>query len=495
MNNYYQPLNLNPEIYIGQFILTKNCDSIPESWNRYEKSPWILGVLRLPVLVIENEIEQRIGWCIGYPLNHKDPWAEKIVLRSQDSKSIDMDAVESFYEHTGGRYILVLLTEKEEKVFLDPAGSLGAVFSTTESTVASTPTLMNRAHVWDKELIKTLNMPDSGLWFPSGLTPKKGVRRLLPNHCLDLNDWCVNRHWPKYSAYLAAKEDPQRCVSTIISCLKKSIDIITKHHPVQLSLTAGMDSRMLLACARENLHRAVFFTFADKKEPIDMHIASMLARRFGLNHAFLPVQNASEEEMLRWLFITGHSASGNIWKMHKGLQGYDRKRVLLPGMGGEVGRSYYWRDGDREDMPLFAEKLLLRCGLPRQARILRDTELWLAELSGFNAFMILDLFYVEQRLGCWAAPLHYCNTISLFELSPFNHRRIFRSMMRLPYEYRRRKELAYDICRDSWPELLELPFNEFTGFKNYVYKTTKYITKTRRSSVNIAKRFVNKFVK
>jgi hypothetical protein len=156
------------------------------------------------------------------------------------------------------------------------------------------------------------------------------------------------------------------------------------------------------------------------------------------------------------------------------MQKLERNKVLLHGIAGEVGRSFYWLPTDYEGMKLSATEILFRANFPFHQAVLRETEKWLTELSGFNAFAILDLFYIEQRLGCWAAPQHYGNQTSMFELSPFNHRRIFSCMMRLPYEYRRQQELSNDICRDLWPELLDLPFNEFTGAKKYAHEAKNY---------------------
>src|SRR5262245_10791334 len=118
-----------------------------------------------------------MGWCVGYPITGEQKSERIITLRSLERNSIDMLAIENFYEHTGGKYILILLTRDEQSLFLDPYGSLATVFSTTEPIIASTPTLLSNEHEWNDELIKALNMSESGLWFPSGLTPKKGVRR------------------------------------------------------------------------------------------------------------------------------------------------------------------------------------------------------------------------------------------------------------------------------------------------------------------------------
>lgn len=490
MDFYYDRVTLSPDNYPGQFILTKNRDFIPQGWSQVNVGQWYLGVLGLPVLDVETTSEHRIGWCVGYPITGEQKSECIITLRSLERNRIDMLAIENFYEHTGGKYILILLTRDEQSLFLDPYGSLAAVFSTTEPVIASTPTLLPE-HEWNEELIKALKMPKSGLWFPSGLTPKKGVRRLLPNHCLNLDNWSVHRHWPTSKADVTVEHDEdaaERNVDTIASSIKSSIGIVAAHYPLQLSLTAGRDSRMLLACTRDALQCASFFTFAEKNETVDTHIALRLATRFNLNHVFIPVQDASEAEMRHWLYLTGHSVSGAIWKMHKSLQGLDRNRVLLPGMGGEVGRSFYWRQSDEEDTVLSPKDLLERCGLPQDGEILLETSSWLSELSSFNALSILDLFYIEQRLGCWAAPQHYGNIVSLFEFSPFNHRKIFRSMMKLPYEYRRRQELAQDICLDSWSDLLMLPFNEFTGIKKYTGGIRNLAYRTLSPSYRVIKK-------
>ena len=495
MDRYYQPIPLDPHTFAGQFMLTKDAHRIPDGWQRQEQAPWILGTLKLPVMTVENLGHQVMGWCIGHPVHLDGSWPDKVTLRCQDHQSIDMAAVENFYEHTAGRYALVLLTQDAEKLFLDPYGSLSAVYSLKEPTVASTPTLLRADHAWDREMITVLNMPESGRWFPSGLTSRQMVRRLLPNHCLDLKAWRVSRHWPASNADLAVKENPQEGVSTIIASLQKTIGAITQKFPLQLPLTAGRDSRMVLACSREFLEQTTFHTFTEKKETVDMYIAARLAQRLNLNHAFIPFRDASDTEMRQWLYITGHCVSGFIWKTHKSLSALDPNRVLLNGMAGELGKGFYWRREDREQMRLSAKELVARFGLPSHARIVGEAGQWLAGVSSLNAFNILDLGYLEQRLACWAAPQHYGNQFAAFEVSPFNQRQIVRATMRFPYAYRRRKGLSRDICGTLWPELLELPFNEFLGIRNYIHKARKHLSKTTKSSVSTVKRGIKRLLR
>ena len=469
LNKFYQPLDIDKTDFAYQFLLSKELDLIPEGWDRYEKGEWLLGASGLPILDIENAAGKDIGWCVGYPVHHKDPWTKKIVIDCQDSEFIDMIGVEKFYLDNGGRYVLVLLTQKEEKVFLDPIGSLAAVFSTSEPTVASTPTLLGDRYDWDEELILSLNMPESDLWFPSGLTPKKKVRRLLPNHYLDLNDWQVIRHWPCAASDIDVKQDIDETLSVITSCLTKTIGNIAKHYPIQSSLTAGKDTRMVLACARDYLSDAIFITFS-RGYGTDMHIASKLAKKFSLRHYFLPFKPATEDEMIHWQYLTGHAVGGGIWKIHKLLESYDPQRVMLNGVAGEAGRAIGWNKHDFNellDAEISTTELLKKYNLPCAERIVEETDKWLSGLSGYSRLRILDLFYLEQKKGCWSSPMFYANTFSKFEISPFNHRRIFHAFMKLPGEYRFRGQLPLDICLRQWPELMEFPFNEFTGLKKY----------------------------
>jgi hypothetical protein len=462
INDYYQ--NPPPDLsnLLGQFVLAEDVKNIPAGWRYYSEATgrWHLGVHELPVLNIKDEDGIFIGWCIGYPI-----WQERkpeIIWNQANIKEV----VDAFYEKTGGRWLLILMAKNEKKLFLDPYGSLSTVYSESERVIASTPLLLPNHHQWHSELINALNMPVSDHWFPSGLTAKKGVRRLLPNHYFNLSAWTEQRHWPELESDASVDIEVEDNLNTIISTLSSTISHTARDHQLQFSLTAGRDSRMILACSKGVWDQSKFFTFSDPdSESVDMHIARKFRQNFHLNHSFIPIQLANQEKMIDWLYTTGHAVSGGIWKIHESLNSLDQHRVLMPGMGGEVGRSFYWRPDDRPDTKLTAQDLLQRASLPQNEELITETNKWLSELEGYTAFTILDLFYIEQRLGCWAAPQAYGNKTSLFEFSPFNHRKIFRSMIKLPYEYRRQQLLANDVCLYASNDLLKVPFNQFISTK------------------------------
>jgi hypothetical protein len=147
------------------------------------------------------------------------------------------------------------------------------------------------------------------------------------------------------------------------------------------------------------------------------------------------------------------------------MRGLDPGRVLLPGTAGEVGRAHGYRPGDPETGPVAPDVLLRRLRVPLHRTFLEGAEEWLAGVPDLPFNSVVDLGYIEQRLSCWAGPGHYGNRTSLFELSPFSGRWLFRRMFELPLSWRLGEGLPTAVFRQRWPELLDLPFNRFTGVR------------------------------
>jgi hypothetical protein len=121
------------------------------------------------------------------------------------------------------------------------------------------------------------------------------------------------------------------------------------------------------------------------------------------------------------------------------------------GHGGEIGRGYYYRRGDAADMALNANTLLRRLGVQPHSDLVEAGSRWLESLRGYDAFVKLDLLYVENRFGCWAAPQRFTNTTSAYSFTPFNYRPLVHSFMRLPHYYRWRDRLPRDLMRLPGP--------------------------------------------
>lgn len=445
----------------GQFVLSEDGDRIPAGWVTHHGSGWTLGTLDLPVLQVLDRNGAPIGWCVGHPVLDGVLAGGPVVLETDDRTGVDWPAVEALHRRLAGRFLLVLLPSDEPTVVLDAYGSLAAVHSADRRTVASVPALIGGEP--DTRLAEVTGFPHRSTWLPFGLTLTLGTRRLQADHALDLRSWRTTRHWLPPEPGTA---DGDEVAAVVHDRVRRTIGAVAAVAPLTLSLTGGRDSRLLLACAREVLPEAVFFTLVHPgSETVDTHLATRLAGRYGLEHVLLPVRTTRPEERDEWLTVTGHAVGGELWQAHETLRQLDPGRVLLPGTAGEVGRAHTYRPGDPDNGPVAPETLLRRLRLPALPVYLEHAAGWLAELPDLPYSTVLELAYVEQRLSCWAGPGHYGNRTSRFELSPFASRTLFEAMLSLPLEHRWSERLGDDVLSRAWPELRGLPFNEFTGLR------------------------------
>src|SRR5262249_55223827 len=148
------------------------------------------------------------------------------------------------------------------------------------------------------------------------------------------------RHWP-VDLY-EGRSSFEANVRAIAERLALTISAITATHPTTLLLTAGSDSRVLLACARPVMHRLDYLTSAiDDAARWDAKIARRISHRLKLNHAVLSFLPPTDDERRQWLASTGYSIGGRVSHGFKTIAEAVAGRVVVLGLAGEVGRAYY----------------------------------------------------------------------------------------------------------------------------------------------------------
>jgi hypothetical protein len=145
-------------------------------------------------------------------------------------------------------------------------------------------------------------------------------------------------------------------------------------------------------------------------------------------------------------------------KLFTTLQQCDSTRIFLSGLCGEIGRAYYWKEAAIAGSAS-PELLVRRLKLPQHNLFIEAAQSWLQTVPLSRLPDILDLMYIEQRLGCWAGPSHYGHAGNVRNV-PLSDRRIIEAMLQLPATYRCTGQVAADVIRVLWPDLLSVPFNQ-----------------------------------
>ncbi len=451
-----------------QFIVCRDGRHVPPGWSTQAIRGWHLGHHpSLPVTVLSAG-GAPAGWMLGYAISEAGVLlgSETVALPAAMGDDPAPEPFERWVFSHGGRFAAVLLSEGASQVYIDPIGSLSLVYCPSLEAVASTVTVIPREGDTGEltDLVRVVGIPESSM-FPLQYTPRKNVWRLVPNHVLDLRQWSATRHWPKTE--IPQVDDVTGAVDEVVDRVRLHLKALLAKRPMLLRLTAGLDSRMLLACARPWIDRIKTFTaeheWSDEHSWLDCSTATLLARDLGFPYMRLPHCRPRQEHLDEWLMRTGWNCGEE-----RGWRAATTFKQLPPGhsdliaLVGEVARGFYWQSDDTERTVIDVDRLArpFRAGQHPLGRAAIAS--WLDAVPSPDPFLTLDLFFMEQRLGCWAGLFPYAyGDQGRFQIFPILHRRIIEAMLALPpLKIRGTELLAHRVMEREWPELLRHPFNE-----------------------------------
>jgi len=453
-----------------QFLVCRDLGRVPDGWMVHTIGDWHLGYHpTLPVTTLTVG-DRPVGWMLGYPIDSQGR------LLGNERLPLPMAAAEVesrfetwVYDH-GGRFVALLIVSDEPRVYIDPIGSLSLVYCPSLEAVGSTVTVIPREGDTGEltDLVRVVGIPRSSM-YPLQYTPRKNVWRLVPNHTLHLNSWQVHRHWPMVS--IPQVHDLSEATSELITRVRTHTRALLDGGPVLMRLTAGLDSRTLLACVRPWIDKITVFTAEHEKHDehswLDCSTAEILARRLALkDYRRLLHQPARQEHLEEWLVRTGWNCGEERgWRAVTTYKQLPPQCADLIALVGEVARGFFWRPEDDDKTIITVERLASRFAAGRTPEGLAAIAAWLENVPTRDPFLILDLFFMEQRLGGWAGlfPYGYADA-GRFHIFPMLHRRVIETMLALPpRSLRGTDQLARRVMQQEWPELLEYPFNRAQG--------------------------------
>jgi hypothetical protein len=482
----------NAEQLIGQFILSYAVNRTPEGWPSCRTGDWFLGKHpSLPVIRLAVDGGRLLGWLLGYPISSKgellSDHAELLVPAYIEDST---EAIEHFIYSFGGRFAAVFLETNRPRFYLDACGSLSAVYCASQQIVASTPNLIpyDQQTLDRVDLISAMGIPYIRSKYPVGLTPRYSVERILPNHYLDLSNWQQKRHWPLSPLTKITPIDEG--LTEIATIVKRNISAVVSKYPTQLHLTAGQDSRMLLACSKNLAKKLELITarIPDDTAIIDCDIAHKIADKFQLSHSTLLYKEAKTDDLNEWLFRIGCAAGEpRGWQSATTFKQLENGHAKLYGVLGELARGPLWLSSDSATSRVTPERLIETCMAPVTDSTLSRVRNWLKQVPASDTFNLLDLFYIEQHKGCHSGIWPYSECDAGFAIFPLCHRGVIERMLTLPINYRRSGSLMKDIIAREWRQLLELPINRPVGSLRFLMAAEKKMKVIRKNRARIVK--------
>src|SRR5262249_25580810 len=89
---------------------------------------------------------------------------------------------------------------------------------------------------------------DREYWWPAPLSGFTGVRRLLPNHSLSISSGEIRRYWPKTPLPTITVE---QCAADVSPMLSNELKAAALRQPLAITVTAGLDTRVVLAASKD----------------------------------------------------------------------------------------------------------------------------------------------------------------------------------------------------------------------------------------------------
>ena len=462
----------------GQYVIGPADRVLPDGFERIDLGRFAVGAAAgLPHVPIQDRSGAVRGVVLGWLADPQRQVMETDRLEIHgDRIRLDWSDVEAALYRFAGSWIAVLVDPKPDpsasasaagvasaRVYLDADGTLPLVVDPETGAAASSAGLLfgrdRYVADFDDELYRHLDVRREG-WFTAGLTAHRSLRRVLCNHYLDLDAGRSVRHWP--TAPVGTTDDPVAATAALMAHTAGVVSAVQRSHRPVSSLTAGNETRFLLASCHDSIDDLAFFTIAPERgASLDVHTAVAMASRFGLDHRVLSTVHATAAEEAEWLYLGGHCVSGPNPVAHPTLRGLSDRDVLLTGLGGEIGRAFLWRKTDAADTPIDAAGINSRLGLPPHDRVIAAIDEWMTTLPDGDSHFLLDMAYLELRMSAWAYANPFGSGKEILHIAPMIGRASYDLMLSLPEEWKRNTRFIASSMTQGWPELAEFPINRW----------------------------------
>ena len=409
-----------------------------------------------------------VGRCYDLALSTGDP--QTIGLNLLQALAEGTAAFNQAVYNLAGRFVLVVRTPDGIFLETDATGMKAGYYSPEGGIVASHSRLAaTLAGTTDPSPF------GGGGWFgrtkaftyPGRCTEYAAVRILTPNTRLSVESGDIERVYPHKEA-LSLRAD--EAAAQILPLMREQLSWLTTIGQPQISLTAGLDSRVTLAASRPYSDACLYFSYATAKGSSiqttreDLEFASRIAVDRGLRHQQVEAPEGIPVE------IEGIMAK-NSKRVHARSVAYAYRNQLpsdaihVRSNIYEIGRAYY-QHGSQRELPLLTTErmaqLLAKKGEQMADDVVAAFDDWVETVSfdcvpdGYDPH---DLYYWEIRMGSWMQAVLLESDIAHDTYILVNSRRILDLFLAVDLSHRISSATMYQIIHAAWPDLLDVPVN------------------------------------
>jgi hypothetical protein len=349
---------------------------------------------------------------------------------------------------------------------MDASGLLGCFYGTTRDGqvwISSSPALL--ADILSPKADSRQLYYQRGLsWFTPPLSRFVDISRLLPSQVIKLKDGSIQPRplLPPINPDLDYQEALELLSQSMITALRR---LYQKQSKVWLGLSAGVDSRLVLAMAyRSGVNIAPFTRIAARMSVADRILPATLAKKLGYQHIFLHGRNSqAKRQHLVTEHSAGHVSQGDalpfLQSVRDSLEG-----ISVGGWCMEVGKAL-WRNSlpnTIDDTEICTQQIAQTYGEPLNSSAIAGIRQWLEWVKQTpQAHMDWrDRFYIEQRLAGWQSSKEQLYDLSNIQRIPIvNAARTYALMLSIAENRRLNGKYQLDLISQAVPHLSCYPCN------------------------------------
>ncbi|MCH7973243.1 MAG: hypothetical protein IH949_05065 [Bacteroidetes bacterium] len=398
-----------------------------------------------------------------------------------------LEATNSFEEFIkyikrySGRYIFIYVSDSVTNILSDPVALREIYYCTNINRVicGSQPNLIDSYSepklgiINDEDIVKFYNLDvkphGAGDTWVGEETYYNCTKHLMPNHYLNIKSLEVHRYWPTEKINKRTIDEIVDLSCTYLQGVLKSAVCRKK---LMMAITAGIDSRTLLACSKELTDDIYFFINKEKhlnNRKSDIIIPNKLCKKLNLKFHVHEIENSVDENFktifLNNTFLSSTRIITTIYNI------YFKKlsdKLNISGVG-EIGRNRY----GKEPRKLNGYFLSYKIGYKNSKYVVIQNSKWIEknlEIAREYNLNPLTLFYWEQKLGNWGAVGKSESDIAIEEFNPYNSHYLFELFLAAQDKFSSYESniLFRKIIQKMRPELLEIPINPPDSTKSFI---------------------------